>query len=116
MPAAATPTLFKRPESQSVYRALVKAFDALGPYEVEEKKTSVHITRGRAFAGVHPRATGVLLSLVLDAPVAHARVRKCEQLSAHRYHIDVLLERPAEVDPWLTKRIAEAYALRAERA
>ena len=116
MKTSRAPAILKSVESQAVYRALLDAFDALGTYDVEEKKTSLHITRGRAFAGVHPRASGVVLNLVLDEPVDHARVRKSEQVSKTRHHVEFLLERPADVDAWLAKRISRAYALTGEGA
>jgi len=111
MQTAHTPAILKSAESQAVYRALLDAFDALGSYDVEEKTTSLHIMRGRAFAGVHPRANGVVLNLVLDDAVDHARVRKSEQVSKTRHHVEFLLERPGDVDAWLVKRISRAYEL-----
>jgi hypothetical protein len=116
MKTEGTPSILKSAESQAVYRALLDAFDALGSYEVKEKTTSLHITRGRAFAGVHPRAKGVILNLVLDEPLEHARVRKSEQVSKSRHHVEFMLERPVDVDEWLVKRISRAYELAGESA
>jgi hypothetical protein len=105
------PSILKSPASQATYARLVSAVEKLGPFRVEEKKTSLHLTRGRAFAGVHPRATGILLNLVFDAPLKHARVHKSEQVSAHRYHVEFKLEDPAEIDAQLVGWIRRAYAL-----
>jgi hypothetical protein len=68
------PSILKSPASQSTYARVVAVIGKLGPFEVEEKKTSLHLTNGRAFAGVHPRANGIVLNLVFDAPLKDARV------------------------------------------
>jgi hypothetical protein len=83
----------------------------LGPFEIEEKKTSIHLKHGRAFAGVHPRSTGIILNLVFDAPLEHARVHKSEQVSANRYHVEFKLESSTEVDAQLVGWVKRAYSL-----
>jgi hypothetical protein len=105
------PSILKSPDSQLTYAKVVAEARKLGPFEVEEKKTSLHLAHGRAFAGVHPRATGIILSLVLDAPVRNARVHKSEQVSANRHHVEFKLEDPAEVDAQLIGWMKKAYAL-----
>jgi hypothetical protein len=104
------PAILKSPLSQSTYAKVIAAVGKLGPFEVEEKKTSLHLTHGRAFAGVHPRAHGIVLNLVFDAPLKNARVHKSEQVSANR-HIEFKLEDPTEVDAQLVTWIKHAYAL-----
>jgi len=105
------PSILKSPASRSTYEKVVAETRELGPFDVEEKKTSLHLKHGRAFAGVHPRATGIILNLVLDAPVKSPRVHKSEQVSANRHHVEFKLEDPAEVDAQLIGWIKEAYAL-----
>ena len=106
-----TPSILRSPASQSTYAKVVAAIAKLGPFEVQEKKTSLHLANGRAFAGVHPRATGIILNLVLDAPLKSPRVHKSEQVSANRHHVEFKLEDPAEVDSQLVTWIKRAYSL-----
>ena len=106
-----TPAIFKTDVSRALYEKLFTAVRRIGPHEVELKKTCVHACRGRAFLGVHPRATGLLLSIVTDKPIRSARLRKCEQLSARRWHAELLVESAGELDSELKGWIAEAYAL-----
>ena len=89
----------------------MSAVEKLGPFKVEEKKTSLHLTHGRAFAGVHPRATGIVLNLVFDSALKHARVHKSEQVSANRYHVEFKVENAADIDAQLVGWIKRAYAL-----
>ena len=105
------PAILKSSASQATYAKVIAALSQLGPFEVEEKKTSLHLTHGRAFAGVHPRANGIILNLVLDAPLKNARVHKSEQASANRHHVEFKLEDPAEVDTQLVTWIKRAYSL-----
>ena len=105
------PAILKSPASQSTYAKVVAEISKFGPFEVEEKKTSLHLSRGRAFAGVHPRVTGIILNLVLDAPLKSARVHKSEQVSAKRHHVEFKLTDPNEVDAQLVGWMKKAYAL-----
>jgi hypothetical protein len=105
------PSLLKSPTSQATYARVIAAVGKLGPFEVEEKKTSLHLTHGRAFAGVHPRAQGIILNLVFDAPLKNPRVHKSERVSANRHHVEFKLGDPAEVDAQLVGWIKRAYAL-----
>ncbi|HYJ34501.1 MAG TPA: DUF5655 domain-containing protein [Candidatus Binatia bacterium] len=105
------PAILKTPASQATYAKVMAAVRKLGPVEVEEKKTSLHLTHGRAFAGVHPRAYGILLNLVFDAPLKSARVHRSEQVSANRHHVEFKLEDPADVDAELCAWIKRAYSL-----
>lgn len=107
------PAILKSPASQSTYAKVIAELTRLGPFDVEEKKTSVHLKRGRAFAGVHPRATGIILNLVLDAPLQDKRVHQSEQVSAHRHHVEFKLEDPAQVDAQLVSWMKKAYDLTA---
>jgi hypothetical protein len=111
MPKVETPSILKSPASQAVYTKLAKALDRFGSYEVEEKKTSLHLTRRRAFAGIHPRANGVVLNLVFDTPLEDARVHKCERVSANRCHVEFKLEDPNQVDAQLVGWMQRAYSL-----
>src|ERR1044071_1385352 len=104
------PSILKSPASQATYAKVVSEVSRLGPFEVEEKKTSLHLTHGRAFAGVHPRATGIILNLVFDAPLKNSRVHKSEQVSANRHHVEFKLEDPTEVDAQLVAWIKRAYS------
>lgn len=105
------PAILKSPASQATYAKVITALGKVGPFEIEEKKTSIHLSHGRAFAGIHPRATGIILNLVLDAPIKNARVHKSEKVSANRHHIEFKLEDPAQVDRQLVGWMKQAYAL-----
>lgn len=110
---AAVDTLFagKEPGVRACYDRLLDELRAIGPFREEPKKTSIHLARTTGFAGVHPRKGSLILNLRTDAPIASARVHKCEQVSKHRYHNEITLAGPGEIDAELIGWLRAAYAL-----
>jgi hypothetical protein len=107
----AEPAIFAGAETRLIYDRLIAAARALGPMDVEEKKTCVHLVRRAAFAGVHPRKAAVLVTLKTDRPLEGPRVRKVEQASKHRFHNDMVLGAPGEIDAEFLAWLALAYDL-----
>jgi hypothetical protein len=101
----------RAPNVAATYAALLNAARALGPMTEEPKKTSIHLVRTSAFAGVATREAALVLTLKSATDLASARIRKRERASAHRWHLEVRLAEPAEVDSELRRWLAAAYAL-----
>lgn len=101
------------PGGQAAYEAVLAAVDAFGGVRVEEKKTSVHLMRKTAFAGVHPRRDAILLNIRLASPIESARVRNVEQVSANRYHNELLLTSEQDVDAEVAGWLRAAFDLSA---
>jgi len=104
---------FAKSESdvRATYTAILKAARALGPVEEQAKKTSIHLVRKSAFAGVAAQKQALVLTLKAERPIGSQRVRRSEQASANRWHVEVRLTAPKEVDAELKRWLAEAYAL-----
>jgi len=100
-------------DARKVYDAILAATGKFGTVKAEEKKTSVHLVAKTAFAGVHPRKGAVLLNIRSDTPIESARIRKLEQVSAKRFHNEMLLNSPTEVDREVVGWLRDAYALSA---
>ena len=83
----------------------------LGPYREEPKETSIHLARTTDFAGIHPQKRALLLNLRTQRPIDSTRVIKCEQVSKDRYHNEIRLTSPNEVDAELNGWLREAYKL-----
>ena len=103
----------KAPEALATYLALTTALTELGPFVEDPKKTSIHLNRKSAFAGVHPRKAAIVLVIRSARPIQSPRIRKLEKVSANRWHNEMLLSTPAEVDPEVLGWLGEAYALSA---
>jgi hypothetical protein len=103
------------PNVRAIYDELLKRLRKIGPVAIEPKKTSIHLVSGTAFAGVHPRKSNVLLNIKTATALKSPRVRKIEQPSKSRFHNELLLESPRDVDTQLMSWLTEAYKLTAAR-
>jgi len=107
-----TESLFAgKPATRAIYDRLADKLRAVGPFKVEPKKTCLHLVNGSAFAGVHPRKDSILLTIRTDKAIKSKRVRKVEQASASRFHNDLVLASPSEVDAELIGWLKASYAL-----
>ena len=94
-----------------IYDTIVDASSTLGPVEQDPKKTSIHLNRRVAFAGVQTRKDALILTLKSDRDIKHRRVHKTEQTSANRWHFEVKLNDPAEVDEQVLQWLRSSYEL-----
>ena len=99
------------PAVLATYQRLLGAARAFGPVDEEAKKTSIHLVRRTAFAGVTTRRSALILTLKSASDIRSPRIAKREQASAHRWHVQIRLEKPADVDRQLTVWLNAAYAL-----
>jgi hypothetical protein len=103
----------RSPAMRELYDYVLERVKQLGPVVEEIKKSSAHIVAGKgAFLGLHPRANGLLLNIVLDRPLTHHRIAKSEQTSASRYHNEVRISGREDIDDELLGWIEEAYRLK----
>jgi hypothetical protein len=84
---------------------------SIGPFQEEPKKTSLHLVHTVGFAGVHPRKSYLLLNLRTDHPIESQRITKTEQVSKSRFHNEVKLASPSDVDEELLGWLKDAYGL-----
>ena len=101
----------REPEVKSIYERIVSEARKFGNVIEEPKKTSIHLSRTTAFAGVATRKQALILTLKASANVPSPRITKHEQVSTNRWHLDVRLSRPDEVDDEIVRWLADAYVL-----
>jgi hypothetical protein len=99
------------PSVRATYDAVVRAARELGPMSEAPKKTSIHLDRSTAFAGVATRKDALILTLKATSQVRGPRVQKAEKLSANRWYFHVRLESPKEVDRELRAWLADSYEI-----
>ena len=99
------------PEVHETYRQVLAAARALGPVVEESKKTSIHLVARTAFAGVATRRSALILTLKSAKDIRSPRIEKREQVSANRWHVEIRLAKPSDVDRQLTTWLSSAYAL-----
>ena len=101
----------KDPSVFATYRRVVDVTRTFGPVAEEAKKTSIHLVRHTAFAGIATRRSSLVLTLKSGSDIRSPRVEKREQTSANRWHVEVRLTAPAQVDRQLTAWLHAAYEL-----
>lgn len=104
-------TLTMTPAQRAIYRQLLSAARSIGPFEEDRKKTSIHLTRKSAFAGVATRKDAVQLTIKSATDIRSPRIVRREQASANRWHLEIRLEDPKQVDRELTAWLADAMEL-----
>jgi hypothetical protein len=101
----------KDPSVRSLYDQLVSLLRTFGPIEEDPKKTSIHLNRKSALAGVETRKDCLLLNIKSDHQIKNPRIEKTEQISAKRFHHKVRVSSPQDVDEELKSWLKEAYLL-----
>ena len=101
-----------RPQ-RAIYERILGAARTIGPFTEDVKKTSIHLTRKSAFAGVATRKAALLLTIKAPADIKSPRIVKREQVSTNRWHLEVRLESPSDVDRELKAWLEDAMALSA---
>lgn len=99
------------PEVKATYQRLLAVTRGFGPVSEDPKKTSIHLVRRIAFAGVATRRTALMLTLKSDVDIPNSRIERHEQASANRWHLIVRLASPDDVDRTLTRWLKAAYEL-----
>jgi Domain of unknown function (DUF5655) len=101
----------KDPSVRALYGQLISLLRTLGPVQEDPKKTSIHLNRKSALAGVETRKDGLLLNIKSDHPIKSPRIQKSEQISAKRFHHKVQIASPDDLDEELKTWLKDAYLL-----
>lgn len=99
------------PAVRAIYDRLLAAAQRFGPVREEPKKTSIHLARETAFAGIATRKNALILTLKSATDLKSPRISKHEQASANRWHLEVRLDDPAQVDAEIEGWLKAAYEL-----
>jgi hypothetical protein len=101
----------KDPSVRALYDQLVSLIRIFGPVEEDPKKTSIHLNRKSALAGVETRKNSFLLTIKSDHPITNPRIEKTERISAKRFYHKVRISSPKDFDEELNTWLKEAYVL-----
>ena len=101
----------KDPSVLAIYQRLLAETRKFGPVVEQPKKTSIHLVNKSAFAGVVTRKAAILLNIKSAAPIRDARIVHAEQVSSNRFHQEVKLTSPEDIDPVLLGWLKSAYEM-----
>jgi hypothetical protein len=96
---------------RETYDRLVKSLKKFGPITEDPKKTSIHLVNATALAGVATRKDWLVLTIKSDRNLTTARIHKSEQTSARRFHHEIKLTSPKDIDAELMGWLEAAYHL-----
>jgi len=103
----------KAPVVRQIYDRLIKVLKQFGTLVEEPKKTSIHLVNATALAGVATRKDYLILTIKSDHRLESPRIHKTEQTSAKRFHHELKLTSPTDVDDQLIGWLNDAYKLSA---
>jgi len=101
----------KDPIVKAIYKTILNTVKDLGPVKEEAKKTSIHLVKTSAFAGIATRKSYLILTVKSKTDVQSTRIARREQASASRWHLEIKLESPAAVDTEVIKWLKAAYEI-----
>ena len=97
--------------TEELYTELLSLLKTIGKFETEQKKESVHIVRGRAFVGVHPKKSYLGVNIVLEKGKTSLKADKIEQVSSHRFHHFFKITSKRQMNRSFVRLLHEAYHL-----
>ena len=96
---------------RALYDRLLEILNGFGPILEEPKKTSIHLVRKSALAGVETRKGYLLLNIKSDHKIDSPRIVKSDQPSARRFHHKVKIESLDDFDAELAGWLKESYLI-----
>jgi Domain of unknown function (DUF5655) len=96
---------------REIYDLLVSVAREFGPVEEDPKKTSIHLNRKSAFAGVATQRESLILTVKATTALDDSRIRKSEQASANRWYHYIKISDPAEIDASLIGWLKDSYKI-----
>jgi hypothetical protein len=99
------------PAVRAAYDAILEAARSLGPVREDPKKTSIHLVRTTAFAGVATRRDALILTVKSVKAIKSPRVHRTERASANRWHVEIRVQNASDVDRDLRAWLADSYEL-----
>jgi hypothetical protein len=101
----------RSPVVRDIYDTIVAAAREFGPVEQDPKKTSIHLNRKSAFAGIQTRKDFLILTVKATSDIDSPRISKRENTSACRWHHEIKIFNLDEVDNEIIGWLRNGYEL-----
>src|SRR5689334_22087791 len=98
---------------RDIYDKIIAAATKWGPVDEDPKKTSIHLNRKSAFAGIATRKDALILTIKSSTDIVSPRISRHEQASANRWHLEVRLTSPRDFDAELRQWLKQSYDMSA---
>ena len=103
----------KSPHVREIYQKILAACGEFGYVAEDPKKTSIHLNRNSAFAGVKVQVNSLVLTLKSTDDIPSERVGSRLQASARRWYCYVKVSSADEVNCELLDWLKKSYDLSA---
>jgi len=98
-------------EVRAIYDRILAAAKAIAPISEDPNQSSIHLKRKTVFAGVAPRKNALILTIKSTTDIRSRRIFKRQQASPNRWHLELRLDDPNQVDAELKSWLRAAMAL-----
>jgi hypothetical protein len=99
------------PGVRHIYDIIVAAAREFGPVVEDPKKTSIHLNRKSAFAGIQTRREFLILTVKSTSDIDSPRISKRERTSASRWHHEIKIATDDDIDSQVIGWLRESYRL-----
>jgi hypothetical protein len=96
---------------RDMYDTLLAVSREFGPVQEDPKKTSIHLNRKSAFAGVRTGRDHIVLTVKSNTDIPSPRVRKSEQASARRWYCYIKIASADDIDNEIVGWLKDSYDL-----
>src|SRR5438034_39740 len=101
----------RSPHARAIYDLILAAGCELGPVEEDPKKTSVHLNRKSAFAGISTTGQALTLTLKAAQELDDPRIKLSQRASANRWYNDIRLNSPEDIDGKILTWLRDSYEM-----
>lgn len=99
------------PVVREIYETIVAVASEFGPVEQDPKKTSIHLNRKTAFAGIQTRRDFLILTIKATHDIPSPRISKREHTSPNRWHHEIKIRSVDEIDSEILGWLRDGYEL-----
>ena len=96
---------------RAIYDRILEVSAKCGQIHEDAKKTSIHLNRRYAFAGIQTQSSAVVLTVKSTKDIESERIMKSERASANRWYHYIKLTSPDDVDAQVEEWIRASYEI-----
>lgn len=96
---------------RAIYDKILAVASKIGPVDEDPKKTSIHLNRRFAFAGIQTRREYLILTIKSTTEIDSERIFRSEQASANRWYHYLKIAKPDEVHHEVSEWLRASYEI-----
>ncbi len=101
----------RSPHVREIYDLIVAVGREFGPVEEDPKKTSIHLNRRSAFAGISTTRRALTLTVKAAREISDDRIKLSQRASTARWYNSIRLTSPDEFDAKIIGWLRDSYEI-----